>query len=324
MFPAQSCGSSPRMRGKQKQKGITMYTARFIPAHAGKTTMNFCAARGSTVHPRACGENCDSKDYFRRGDGSSPRMRGKRKRRYSDLGLLRFIPAHAGKTRRTHSRTLPSQVHPRACGENLEKMFDKIMSDGSSPRMRGKRTHKKHTRRRHGFIPAHAGKTRTRHSDNCPGGVHPRACGENLNGKATGRFSIGSSPRMRGKPGQVSRLKRARRFIPAHAGKTPECYARAQGVGVHPRACGENLHAVQGVGPGGGSSPRMRGKQAGGDHRDDAHGFIPAHAGKTSKAAWHCPGMKVHPRACGENSSEGVACQDEGGSSPRMRGKQYF
>ena len=70
------------------------------------------------------------------------------------------------------------------------------------------------------FIPAHAGKTPGTAKAVSLDKVHPRACGENLNDKVTGRFSIGSSPRMRGKRIQPDGLPGPLRFIPAHAGKT--------------------------------------------------------------------------------------------------------
>ena len=71
-------GSSPRMRGKLFTRLGDSEHARLIPAHAGKTpdTQNGTCAVGA--HPRACGENSDSRVVGSKCEGSSPRMRGKR------------------------------------------------------------------------------------------------------------------------------------------------------------------------------------------------------------------------------------------------------
>ena len=107
-----ACGENVRQRGRLQAR------ARFIPAHAGKTPNPDLPDWLVAVHPRACGENLpgakDSLFY----EGSSPRMRGKRRplaRRPAGGG---FIPAHAGKTRRGLPRARRRPVHPRACGEN--------------------------------------------------------------------------------------------------------------------------------------------------------------------------------------------------------------
>ena len=93
-------GSSPRMRGKRIWRRIRMPLRRLIPAHAGKTPSSLAGIRRCKAHPRACGENVFENAGGVVGEGSSPRMRGKRWR-----GLWRrlrtgLIPAHAGKTDR--------------------------------------------------------------------------------------------------------------------------------------------------------------------------------------------------------------------------------
>ena len=131
----------------------------------------------------------------------------------------------------------------------------------------------------------------------------------------------GSSPRMRGK--LVSALGDAINFglIPAHAGKTT--YGRAKpSIGrAHPRACGENRVTVMSDGSNEGSSPRMRGKRNAGRHFPRNQRLIPAHAGKTRFGKQEPFAQRAHPRACGENLRVGDCGCEEGGSSPRMRGK---
>ena len=49
-------------------------------------------------HPRACGENDALTARYMRGDGSSPRVRGKLRDLVSERVEARLIPARAGKT----------------------------------------------------------------------------------------------------------------------------------------------------------------------------------------------------------------------------------
>ena len=86
-------------------------------------------------------------------------MRGKRvfgEGRDRDAGL---IPAHAGKTLQIQVVLHDAKAHPRACGENYVMQHQEALVPGSSPRMRGKPSFEFQPRRRHGLIPAHAGKT---------------------------------------------------------------------------------------------------------------------------------------------------------------------
>ena len=65
----------------------------------------------------------------------------------------------------------------------------------------------------------------------------------------------------------------------------------------------------------------MRGKQDGTGIFILRGRITPAYAGKTrlyDEDTWEC---KDHPRVCGENGEEVVACVHPIGSPPRMRGK---
>ena len=58
-----------------------------------------------------------------------------------------------------------------------------------------------------------------------------------------------------------------------------------------------------------------------GERRRARHGrAIPAHAGNTSSGRTPTRPGTVHPRACGEHSSDAVSDNLDDGSSPRMRG----
>ena len=53
-------------------------------------------------------------------------------------------------------------------------------------------------------------------------------------------------------------------------------------------------------------------------------GLIPACAGKTSSAGASALAIWAHPRVCGENNDQAVGLHRVVGSSPRVRGKQWF
>ena len=91
-------GSSPRMRGKRRLQCGERSGVRIIPAHAGQTSVAFRSSLRLSDHPRACGANALLRRVQRSIDGSSPRMRGKRRGRPIRARILRIIPAHAGQT----------------------------------------------------------------------------------------------------------------------------------------------------------------------------------------------------------------------------------
>ena len=59
-----------------KFDGPATALCRFIPAHAGNSTLRIIRRREHTVHPRACGEQADERTAETGVRGSSPRMRG--------------------------------------------------------------------------------------------------------------------------------------------------------------------------------------------------------------------------------------------------------
>ena len=70
----------------------------------------------------------------------------------------------------------------------------------------------------------------------------------------------GSSPLTRGKRDDLAGGDRARRLIPAHAGKTARAASAARTVGAHPRSRGENDEGEDAGCEVAGSSPLTRGK----------------------------------------------------------------
>ena len=95
-----------------------------------------------------------------------------------------------------------------------------------------------------GFIPAHAG-VRVDAEVSIPGLI-----------------AEGSSPRMRGGFIRISGHFVVIGFIPAHAGRIDRTDDGRTGIGVHPRACGEDALSWAAGTDVLGSSPRMRGGSA--------------------------------------------------------------
>ena len=213
-------GSSPRMRGKPRASHGTKPRPGLIPAHAGKTFDIQERGIRAAAHPRACGENLMLLVLLAGLLGSSPRMRGKPWARCSFKSPHRLIPAHAGKTELNPLDPGAWRAHPRACGENRERAADLTESEGSSPRMRGKRVCGLGKETARGLIPAHAGKTQSSTPLNRSQSAHPRACGENPWIADSALRSPGSSPRMRGKLIHACQRPADLGLIPAHAGKT--------------------------------------------------------------------------------------------------------
>ena len=70
-------GSSPRGRGKRAISQISSEHTGLIPARAGKTFGGWWLVLARRAHPRAGGENDDYEVIIDKGEGSSPRGRGK-------------------------------------------------------------------------------------------------------------------------------------------------------------------------------------------------------------------------------------------------------
>ncbi len=188
-------------------------------------------------------------------------MRGKQSGEREPTVPLRIIPAHAGQTPRRHMSVLSPSDHPRACGANASSPMMTGMSDGSSPRMRGKPHAREAVTHHDRIIPAHAGQTSTRTWAPPATKDHPRACGANLPRWFAHNNLSGSSPRMRGKRRWLVACLVGYRIIPAHAGQTPLELLFCWRATDHPRACGANVNLPPTCDERYGSSPRMRGKR---------------------------------------------------------------
>ena len=130
-------GSSPRVRGTRPddarpvvQKrfipacagnalglGFGLGFGRFIPACAGNARRRVAQASSRSVHPRVCGERGGGRGAHGVTSGSSPRVRGTRRRGRPIRPGSRFIPACAGNAPAARGRAPRRSVHPRVCGE---------------------------------------------------------------------------------------------------------------------------------------------------------------------------------------------------------------
>ena len=296
-------GSSPRVRGKRGAAAVVPGHPRLIPACAGKTPRREAREGGVRAHPRVCGENPVRVILQMAMLGSSPRVRGKRHRRMERRAGGGLIPACAGKTSWGPSKPPSCRAHPRVCGENSGRTKENYNYTGSSPRVRGKRLHRKPPELRRRLIPACAGKTPRAPLAARWRGAHPRVCGENGFTSAAAAASVGSSPRVRGKRLPGCRCALVVGLIPACAGKTSAPGPRPPRSPAHPRVCGENPRRCASRSRITGSSPRVRGKRPRPHWRGTMRGLIPACAGKTHTEGTWCPHRSAHPRVCGENTS---------------------
>ena len=131
-------GSSPRVRGKDKDFVALNLKLRIIPAGAGKSPSQGRRHRRGRDHPRGCGEKGAPVTPRPFTGGSSPRVRGKDLPFLPGQARARIIPAGAGKS--VFGAILPGawRDHPRGCGEKATMSTTPRTMPGSSPRVRGK------------------------------------------------------------------------------------------------------------------------------------------------------------------------------------------
>ena len=111
----------------------------------------------------------------------------------------RNIPACAGKTTSVWDCRQSMPEHPRVRGENLSLSHADNVTEGTSPRARGKPGPKATATPLLRNIPACAGKTGLPGNRTLRGSEHPRVRGENLPNISQAFLNTGTSPRARGK-----------------------------------------------------------------------------------------------------------------------------
>ena len=157
---------------------------------------------------------------------------------------------------------------------------------GSPPHTRGKAPTYSNWANWDRITPAHTGKSFA--SDLCgeSGRDHPRACGEKVGQSSRKQKLRGSPPRVRGKATGRHKESRLPGITPARAGKRRKNAAQMQGIGDHPRACGEKGVPTVPTLPALGSPPRVRGKDRQHMQKRFRIGITPARAGKRPGSGW--------------------------------------
>ena len=192
-------GSSPRVRGRPPSYPLPSRERGLIPAGAGQTGTTGRRGCCLRAHPRGCGADVDYQNGSDEIMGSSPRVRGRRRCSRMRRRFSRLIPAGAGQTGCVPSGWTPRAAHPRGCGADITGTIEVYPLNGSSPRVRGRRTSARHRGRWFRLIPAGAGQTENTVFTDGSTGAHPRGCGADLENRLPTQLVKGSSPRVRGR-----------------------------------------------------------------------------------------------------------------------------
>ena len=132
-------GSPPRVWGKPVGCEDNAVVRRFTPTCVGKTYHHRQRGHPLGVHPHVCGENLDKQSLWWTNHGSPPRVWGKLPRMVSRVRSSRFTPTCVGKTRKSNGMAFIGSVHPHVCGENAANPSGTDGTNGSPPRVWGKR-----------------------------------------------------------------------------------------------------------------------------------------------------------------------------------------
>ena len=233
------------MRGKVKNVNTFVEEIRITPACAGKRWMFQSSRKGLRDHPRLCGEKPEPEEDTLTILGSPPLVRGKVSPFCFYLPGYRITPACAGKSLTCFLGTVPSEDHPRLCGEKNIVVLKGEQKLGSPPLVRGKVSSISYTPPSYGITPACAGKSIDNDTSSLLVKDHPRLCGE----KKVSNLSIGkekgSPPLVRGKESGNDKEKQKLRITPACAGKSSSVVTKYSDAKDHPRLCGEKCSITQ-------------------------------------------------------------------------------
>ena len=233
-------GSSPLVRGQRRPADGRRRHERIIPARAGPTESPSKHQMALSDHPRSCGANMGGNPEAEAQFGSSPLVRGQRRRTRCHRLRRRIIPARAGPTPVVRVRGWFQPDHPRSCGANGVRGSPRPASGGSSPLVRGQRWRHQYRSVHERIIPARAGPTSWLRWSRRVKPDHPRSCGANAHGLAPFVSRSGSSPLVRGQRSGMRLNRLTRRIIPARAGPTSDEDLSFELAADHPRSCGAN------------------------------------------------------------------------------------
>ena len=145
-------------------------------------------------------------------------------------------------------------------------------------------------------------------------------CGDHGASASEDSELAGSSPHVRGPPGQCVENVFDRGIIPACAGTTANDRQRPRHERDHPRMCGDHFFPAPIYSSARGSSPHVRGPLRVIAATRGFRGIIPACAGTTPANAERNGNIGDHPRMCGDHTVAQVLVLWAMGSSPHVRG----
>ena len=275
---------------------------------------------GREDHPRSRGVYGLSRRATSRLIGSSPLARGLQAPQGQQALQVRIIPARAGFTSWTITRTGAWTDHPRSRGVYMRPGTSTSPAGGSSPLARGLRPRDRAPITGRRIIPARAGFTLIAGREPPPHGDHPRSRGVYRSRWGRPGTRRGSSPLARGllasSGGDIDDLG----IIPARAGFTRRTRRRQRRRRDHPRSRGvyDEQWAIEAAQEG--SSPLARGLPRWAQWRRPLAGIIPARAGFTTRPCLTPRRCRDHPRSRGVYPGPGAVAAPGTGSSPLARG----
>ena len=276
------------------------------------------------VYPRVCGGSLRGWQASWAAEGLSPRVRGKRREGGCPPRHPGSIPACAGEAWTATAAWRGGKVYPRVCGGSIVRAAAALAVNGLSPRVRGKPPFRPRPPSRPRSIPACAGEASWLEPREGRSSVYPRVCGGSCWMARRMAWSVGLSPRVRGKLRLPPARRRGSRSIPACAGEARNHRRDEHGGGVYPRVCGGSSRTVAVSPEGRGLSPRVRGKQSIWRNARMIDRSIPACAGEAASSSRPTLPSPVYPRVCGGSTGVVAGQHRRQGLSPRVRGKRGY
>ena len=317
---ARFAGSSPLARGLRLRECLHRQVARIIPARAGFTGTGSLSQLTISDHPRSRGVYWNQHELQQRNRGSSPLARGLPINEIELRRAFRIIPARAGFTRSSRSRSTRLRDHPRSRGVYAAVSTSDEWSEGSSPLARGLLKLKNELRSSRGIIPARAGFTFRVFRSRRTCRDHPRSRGVYARLATLLRAMMGSSPLARGLLDvHIAGLPR-NGIIPARAGFTQDLRGREAPSADHPRSRGVYQACSPEPDSTHGSSPLARGLHTLGYKPPTIPRIIPARAGFTDWCCLRRCRCWDHPRSRGVYVHLAPPMPQILGSSPLARG----
>ena len=193
----------------------------------------------------------------------------------------RSTPTRVGKTLASGLFRVVLEVHPHACGENVDADNAAGAFGGPPPRVWGKLQCLSPSIRPERSTPTRVGKTLRPRKNPITITVHPHACGENDSGYYLDRFDNGPPPRVWGKRTTKMNKSSLSWSTPTRVGKTLHDAPNDEMTAVHPHACGENVVWGALPPPPPGPPPRVWGKRICAGDRRRTERSTPTRVGKT-------------------------------------------